>query len=417
MNLPKNYVPIAVAFLTVAINYGTRSSFGLFLKPLEEEFGASRAAISFVLSITMLTYGTLAFFTGYLNDRFGAKIVLLAGGLLAAVSCMISSGATSLVQITLSFGILFGAATCFLSQITALSLLIKLPAGGNSLSFGLVGAGPAIGSLFLSPSIGAVIGRTNWRSAMEVLGWLFLGYLLLPLLLLRRNGKKKTSFLQHKIDKGLGKLLLQGRNLPLLFLSFLLMSCAIYGVLSQEVAYATDRGVSLTEASWALGLVSGIGVISSPLLGWISDRIASKKNLGAWILALATVGILFIYIAKSGLILALGSIIVGTAYASYVPIFPAITRALFGNDFFGRAWGFVCMGGSLGAALGSWLGGYLHDLRGDYEMVWVVMALSFFAASFSLFLVEPVGVDKRLQGGPKRFHLRLLIPPIFRERR
>jgi MFS family permease len=389
----ENIFPLTVAFLTVAINYGTRGSFGLFLKPFAEEFAASRASISSILSITMLTYGSLAFFTGYLIDRFGAKVVLLVGGALAAGSFLISSMAGSLLQVTFSFGIMFGAATCFLSQITALSLLLKLPSGGNSLALGLVGSGPGIGSLCLSPSIGAMIARLSWRSAMEGISWLFVCYLLLPLLLLRQNGNRKRAFLQKEMSKSSTKTLWQGRNLPLLFVSFLLMSTAVYGVLSQEVAYATDQGMSLTEAAWALGLVTGIGVIASPLLGWISERIQSKKKLGAWILGLATLGILLIYVAKSGILLALGSIVVGTAYASYVPIFPSITRALFGQEFFGRAWGLICMGGSIGAALGSWLGGYLHDLRGNYELVWLVMALSFLAASVILLMVDETTIE------------------------
>ena len=394
----ENLIPLIVAFLTVAINYGTRGSFGLFLKPFEGEFGASRATISSILSITMLTFGSLAFFTGYLIDRFGAKVVLVVGGALAAGSFMISSKATSLPQVTLSFGLIFGAATCFLSQITALSLLAKLPSGGNPLALGLVGSGPGIGSLFLSPSIGAMIARLNWRSAMEGIGWLFVCYLLLPLLLLRQNGNRKSAFLQKEMSKSSTKTLWQGRNLPLLFICFLFMSTAVYGVLSQEVAYATDQGMSLTEAAWALGFVSGIGVIASPLIGWISQRIQSKKKLGAAILAFATVGILLIFVAKSGIVLALGSMVVGTAYASYVPIFPSITRALFGEEFFGRAWGLICMGGSTGAALGSWLGGYLHDLRGNYEGVWLVMALSFLAAAITLLLVDTARIEEHPQG-------------------
>lgn len=189
----RNLVPIVVGFLTLAANYGSRSSFGIFLKPFEAEFGVSRGAVSSILSITMLTYAALAFFTGYLGDRFGAKIVLLIGACLAAISCLTSSMASSLIQVTLSYGIIFGAATCFLSQITALNLLVKLPSGVNSFSLGLVGSGPAIGSLFLAPSIGALVAYHGWRSAMQAIGWLFLGYLLLTLLLLRKNGYQKIQ--------------------------------------------------------------------------------------------------------------------------------------------------------------------------------------------------------------------------------
>jgi MFS family permease len=393
-----NISAIIVAFFTLAINYGTRGSFGLFLKPLEGEFETSRAVISSILSITMLTYSTLAFFTGYLIDRFGPKIVLLTGGVLAAISFMVSSTATSLLQITLSFGIIFGAATCFLSQITAVSLLIKLPTGANTLALGLVGSGPAIGSLLLSPSIAALIVSIDWRSAMRVIGWSFLLYLLLPFFLSQKHKKTDGTLVPKEGRMSLKRAIFRDRNLALLFLSFLLMCVAIYGVLSQEAAYATDQGMSLTEAAWALGLISGIGIIASPGLGWVSDRVRSKKKLGALILVMAVVGIFFIFIARSGLVLALGSIIVGTAYSSYVPILPSITRTLCGRDFFGRVWGLISMGGSIGAALGSWLGGYLHDRYGNYNFFWLVLALCFLAASVALLSVDTERMEERTQG-------------------
>ena len=176
------------------------------------------------------------------------------------------------------------------------------------------------------------------------------------------------------------------------------MCVAIYGVLSQEAAYATDQGMSLTEAAWALGLISGIGIIASPGLGWLSDRVQSKRKLGALIWVMAIAGIFLIFVARSGVVLALGSIVVGTAYASYVPILPPITRALFGRDFFGRVWGLISMGGSIGAAMGSWLGGYLHDRYGNYNLFWLLLALFFLAASIALLSVDTERMEGRMEG-------------------
>jgi predicted MFS family arabinose efflux permease len=223
---------------------------------------------------------------------------------------------------------------------------------------------------------------------MRVIGWSFLAYLLLPVFFSQKHRKADGTLVPKKGRMSLKRAVFRDRNLGLLFLSLLLMSTAIYGVLSQEAAYATDRGMSLTEAAWALGLISGIGIIASPGLGWVSDRVRSKKKLGALILVMAVVGIFFIFIARSGLVLALGSIIVGTAYSSYVPILPSITRTLFGRDFFGRVWGLISMGGSIGAAMGSWLGGYFHDRWGNYNLFWIVLALCFLAASVALFSVD-----------------------------
>ena len=380
---------ITIAFLTLAINYGSRGAFGLFLKPLAVEFEASRATISSILSINMLTFGAMAFLTGYLIDRFGTRMVLISGGSLAAASFILSGTAPDMLQVILVLGVIFGIATCFLSQITALSLVVKDSRGKISWLLGLIGSGPGIGSLFLTPVIGVIIASGGWRPAMFGIGALFLGYLLLLFLLFRQSGKSKTPSRQvEREDRSSTKMLFQESNLPPLFFSLFLMSIPIYGVLSQLAAYATDLGMSMTEASWALGLVSGSRVIFSPLMGWISDRVRSQKKLGAGILATAVLGILLISIAGSGKVLYLGAIVVGTAYASYTPIFASITRSLFGRDLFGRAWGLISIGGCIGSALGSWSGGYIHDLQGTYDLVWLIMALCFLLSSLALLLVD-----------------------------
>jgi sugar phosphate permease len=97
----KNISPIIVAFSTLAINYGTRGSFGLFLKPLEGEFETSRAVISSILSITMLTYSALAFFTGYLIDRVGIFFIFIARSslVLALGSIIVGTAYSSYVPI------------------------------------------------------------------------------------------------------------------------------------------------------------------------------------------------------------------------------------------------------------------------------------------------------------------------------
>jgi MFS family permease len=378
---------IVVAFLTLALNYGSRGTFGIFLKPFAIEFGASRGLTSLIFSINMIVYGCIAFLTGYLNDRVGSKRVLLIGSSLSAISFFIAGTATSLTQVILSLGILFGVATCFLSQITALSLLIELPSDATSFAMGLVGGGPGIGNLLLAPSAAAILSLSGWRTAMLGMGLLFLLYLFLPIAFLRHKVPEKQMF-QKGLGRGSVMSLLKQRNILLLFCSFLLMSIAVYGVLSQEAAYATDKGISVTRAALALGLVSGVGVIASPVVGWMADRTPNKKRLGASVLVTGMGGIFLIAAADTWLILALGSVIVGITYASYMPVYPSITRSLVGKTFFGRAWGFISMGGSIGAAAGIWVGGYLYDLQGDYHLLWLILAFCFLAASLTLFSVH-----------------------------
>ena len=335
----------------------------------------------------MLTYGGMAFLTGYLNDRFGAKVVLLLGASLAGTAFAISIVAKSPFQLMISFGVMFGVATCFLSQITALCLLVKLPSQVSSTVFGVVGSGPAVGSLILAPSVGKIINIAGWRPAMGFIAGLFLCYFILTCLLLRKSENDSGSSEPTTYVRSLS-MMVEWTNLAFLFLSFLLLSLGIYGVLSQEVAYATDQGIPLTKAALALGLISGMAIAVSPFVGWVSDRVPDLRKLGGLILCLGIFGPVLISVANSSLILIFGSIMVGTVYGCYIPIFPPITRNLVGADLFGRAWGLISMGGSLGAALGSWLGGFIYDLTGGYDLLWLVVGLCFFLASLFLLMVN-----------------------------
>ena len=131
-----------------------------------------------------------------------------------------------------------------------------------------------------------------------------------------------------------------------------------------------------------------------PVIGWISDRFTNRKRLGAILILIGVVGVLLIFIAEKWIVLALGSALVGVSYGSYMPIFPSITKAVVGTEVFGRVWGFISMGGSLGAAIGCGIGGYIYDLFGNYNLLWFIIAVCFLAASVSLLLVNADGLEK-----------------------
>lgn len=223
---------------------------------------------------------------------------------------------------------------------------------------------------------------------MWMIGWLFALYLLFPLILLRGKTYARQEIVHRGSKVHSKRPLLRDRNIVTMFVSFLLMCIGVYGVLSQEAAYATDRGISVAHSALALSLISGVGVVSCPLIGWIADKFHDKRRLGAILLVNGMLGVTVISLAGSFGLLAVGSILVGITYSSYIPVFPSITRNLVGKDFFGRAWGLISMGGSIGAAVGIWLGGYLFDLRGNYKLLWFLVAFCFLAASAILLLVD-----------------------------
>ena len=114
-----------VGMATLGINYGTRNTFGLFLRPLAEAFGATRGFISLTLAINFLFYGAVIFGVGWLIDRFGPRVVMVWGMVMGAFGWWAASLANSPIFILLTFGVVFGLATAMLSQVTCTSLVSK----------------------------------------------------------------------------------------------------------------------------------------------------------------------------------------------------------------------------------------------------------------------------------------------------
>jgi sugar phosphate permease len=102
------WVVAAVTFVTLLISAGVRSAPSVLIHPLEMEFGWSRDAIAFAVSVGLLLYGLSGPFAGRLMDRFGARVVMLVGLALIAISTAAGAAITSLWQLTFLWGVLSG---------------------------------------------------------------------------------------------------------------------------------------------------------------------------------------------------------------------------------------------------------------------------------------------------------------------
>src|SRR5439155_1173098 len=117
------WVILAAAATVVAIGQGALFSLGVFLKPLEDSMHWSRSAISVIALINWMAMGAGSFFWGAVSDRLGSRAVTIAGGALLGLGLVMSSQATALWQLHVSFGLAVGfAAGAFLTPLSAIAL-------------------------------------------------------------------------------------------------------------------------------------------------------------------------------------------------------------------------------------------------------------------------------------------------------
>ena len=163
------WIVVGAGALMTCVGFGAMLSLAVFLQPISEAMGWSRAGVSAAATIDFLCMAVAAFFWGTLSDRFGTRIVVLAGSLLLGLGLVTASQAQSLWQFQLLFGGLIGiAAGSFYAPMMAVAS--AWISQHRSLAVSLVSAGMGVAPLTVAPTASWLITTYDWRTAMLVIG-------------------------------------------------------------------------------------------------------------------------------------------------------------------------------------------------------------------------------------------------------
>src|SRR5204862_5839893 len=163
------WVIVGTGIVVTCIGVGSMLSLSIFLQPISEATGWSRTGVSTAALLNWLCMGIGSFLWGALSDRFGARAVVLCGGLLLGAGLVSASQAATLFQFQLLFGIAVGlAAGSFFAPLTATPT--HWFTEHRSLAVALVSAGTGIGSLTIAPLAQWMIDLHGWRTALAALG-------------------------------------------------------------------------------------------------------------------------------------------------------------------------------------------------------------------------------------------------------
>lgn len=181
------WIVLACAMAILAISSGTRFSFGVVLKPLEEQFGWDRAAVAFMASISIFISGLLQPGLGWLTDRWGPKRILTCGLLILGLGMILTSLATSLWHFYLAYGVLCGLGFAASAQVVASSLVANWFVRRRGFVLSLTGSGGAIGELLVVPVMMLVVLAYGWAAYYRIAALIMLAGLFPVMLLLIRD--------------------------------------------------------------------------------------------------------------------------------------------------------------------------------------------------------------------------------------
>ena len=374
MKLSYGWVIVAVGIVVGCIGMGGMMSLGVFLQPMADSLGWSRAGISSASTLAFLWMGIGGFLWGWLFDRVGARIVVLLGGVLQGFGMILASQVQTLPAFLAIYGTAVGLA--------AGAIYVPLTAAtsswftrNRSLAVSLVSAGLALGTTLVAPLARWLIVTHDWRFAMLTLGCIAWAVILPAALLLRPPPTEvgAAAALHGNSAGGAGMNLTGALKTPV-FWSLALANfacCAAHsGPIFHMVSYAADCGVAPLTAATVLG-AAGLAALSGRIVcGLLADRAGAKRTLVAC-LALQAVAIALYLPARDLNSLYAVSMLFGFSYGGAMPLYAILVREYFPAKIMGSVFGVVAMISTVGMALGPPVGGWLFDSFGGYAWLYV----------------------------------------------
>lgn len=371
------------ASLILALSLGIRHGFGLFLPPMSAEFGWGREVYAFAIALQNLIWGLAQPFTGALADRFGARRTIVAGGLLYAVGLLLMGLADSPLSLSLSAGLLIGIGLSGTSFSVILGVVGRaVPAEKRSMAMGIAAAAGSFGQFAMLPGTLGLIGWLGWSSALLALGLLVA--LILPLAAMIRE---RPQPLPSGHQQTLGEALREAAGHSgfwLLALGFFVCGFQVVFVAVHLPAYLVDHHLPALTGTTVLALVGLFNIFGTYIAGWLGGRMSKPRLLSALYLARGVVISLFLVAPLTQWSAYLFGMAMGLLWLSTVPLTNGTVATLFGVRNLSMLGGIVFLFHQLGSFLGGWLGGYLYDHTGSYDLVWQIsVLLSLMAAALN----------------------------------
>nr|WP_313406059.1 MFS transporter [Pseudomonas sp.] len=386
------------ASLILALSLGTRHGFGLFLPPMSAEFGWGREVFAFAIALQNLIWGLAQPVTGALADRFGARKAIVIGGVLYVLGLLCMGMADSPLSLSLSAGLLIGIGLSGTSFSVILGVVGRaVPVEKRSMAMGIAAAAGSFGQFAMLPGTLGLIGWLGWSAALLALGLLVA--LILPLAaMINETPPPASTGPQQTLVEALREA--AGHSgFWLLALGFFVCGFQVVFVAVHLPAYLVDHHLPALTGTTVLALVGLFNIFGTYIAGWLGGRMAKPRLLSALYLLRGVVITLFIAAPLTQWSAYLFGIAMGLLWLSTVPLTNGTVATLFGVRNLSMLGGIVFLFHQLGSFLGGWLGGYLYDTTGSYDLVWQIsIGLSVMAAALN-WPVREVPVA-RLQGAP-----------------
>lgn len=399
-NIHYGWVMVGVTFLAALISAGTVGAPGVFIVPLQKEFGWTTAEISSALSIRFILFGLMAPFAAALLNRYGLRNVTLTAQLIVVSALVASLAMTQVWQLMLLWGVVIGIGTGMTALVLGATIATRWFAARRGLVVGIMTASVATGQLVFLPLLASLTERFGWRLALSFV-CVMLGVAATAVALAMRDRPSDVG-LRPFGDEGSEPLPAPPPNTApitavalgtlrdvsksgvfwILFATFFVCGASTNGLVQVHlIPMCLDFGIPQVQAAGllaAMGIFDFFGTIMS---GWLSDRYDNRYLL-FWYYGLRGLSLIFLPFSDFSFYgLSLFAMFYGLDWIATVPPTVRLTAQKFGPERANLVFGWIFAGHQLGAGTAAFGAGLSRTLLASYlPAFFVAGALCVFAA-------------------------------------
>lgn len=376
---------LAGSFVCAALAIGfVTYTFGMFVVPVTEEFGISRASFNNGVIAFMLGMGIMSPFVGRLLDRFSARKVMVAGAVSFGVAMMLASRSSSLWQMLLLIFVLvsFGSTACGI--LGANTVVVRWFERRRGRALGILALCTSVGGFVAQPLAALLIESFGWRDALFLLGLIGMTLMLTMIALAVRNAPTEheagwreefsaaagsdevSGHAEPETDRTWGgRQLLGNRDFWFLALAIGLLFGADQAVLVSQVAYFQGIGYDLQTTAMLVSIKTISAVGGKLVVGWLADKV--DLRLLFTVVASCNVLLMTVYILQPSFWIVVAAVsLLGVAIGGVFPVWTTMMARIFGPRSYGTVMGMMIIIMQPFAVLGLRFIGEVYDRSGSY---------------------------------------------------
>jgi predicted MFS family arabinose efflux permease len=354
--------------LILMLAMGIRHGFGLFLQPMSADLQWGRETFALAIAVQNLVWGATQPFAGMVADKYGSGRVVLGGALLYVLGLALMAHPGPPWMFVLTAGVLIGTGLSGVTFSVISGVLGRsFPLEKRSMALGISAAAGSFGQFALLPLTQVLLSNVGWYGALLTLA--AIGLLMAPLAAVMIEKQEH----HHAFKQSAGEAMREAlghRGYVLLTLGFFVCGFQVVFIGVHLPSYLLDKGMPASLGVTALALIGLFNIFGTYTSGWLGAKMPKRYILSFIYFSRAIVIALFIWLPLSAWSVYAFAVALGLLWLSTVPPTNGIVGQIFGVRYMAMLTGVTFFSHQIGSFLGAWLGGFLFDRLGSYDIVW-----------------------------------------------